>query len=155
MTRVDPIEPYFQPLRRSAIVARPPAEAFAIFTERFGEWWPRDRFSIHQVDALSCGLEPRPGGEIFECARDGSRHVWGTILTWDPPRRLVASWHPGQPVESAQELEVRFVAVPEGTRVELEHRGWQKLGADAAETRTSYEGGWAVVLGRCYVEACS
>lgn len=155
MTRIDPIEPYFLPLRRTVVVARPPAEAFAIFTERFGEWWPRDRFSIHQADAIACGLEPRVGGEIFEEARDGSRHLWGTVLNWEPPDRLVVSWHPGRSAESAQELEVRFIGVPEGTRVELEHRGWQRLGEGAAEARTSYEGGWAVVLGRCYLEACA
>jgi hypothetical protein len=34
-----------------------------------------------------------------------------------------------------------------GTRVELEHRGWERLGAEAGEVREEYAQGWPVVLG--------
>jgi hypothetical protein len=48
---------------------------------------------------------------------------------------------------AATEVEVRFVAVePDHTRVELEHRGWERLGDLAAQARSSYEGGWPGVL---------
>jgi uncharacterized protein YndB with AHSA1/START domain len=137
------------------VVRRTPVEAFEIFTGRFGTWWPRDRFSIHLSASAGCGIEPRIGGAVFEIAGDGAREVWGTVIAWDPPRRFVMTWHPGRAASTAQEVEVRFVAVPGGTRVELEHRGWAKLGAEAAATRTSYDNGWAVVFDRCYAEACS
>jgi hypothetical protein len=155
MGNIESIQPYLEPLRRSVVVKRTPAEAFEIFTARFGSWWPYQRFSIHQQNVASCGLEPRQGGEVFEVARDGRRERWGTVVIWDPPGRLVLSWHPGHTPETAQQVELRFVAVPEGTRVDLEHRDWAKLGAAATETRESYENGWAVVLGQSYVEACS
>jgi uncharacterized protein YndB with AHSA1/START domain len=75
------------------------------------------------------------------------------VLSWEPPRRFVLSWHPGREPETAQEVEVRFVAVPTGTRVELEHRGWQALGEAAAATRERYAGGWEHV-GEAFVNAC-
>lgn len=151
---VEPIQPYLEPLRRSVTVERPPAEAFDIFTARLGRWWPLDRFSLGQERARSCAVEPRVGGEICEVRDDGERSAWGTVLLWDPPHRLVMTWHPGHPAETAQEVEVRFTAQGAGTLVELEHRGWAKLGARAREARESYAGGWAAVLGESFAGAC-
>ena len=155
MGDVEPIGKYLEPLRKSILVARTPDEAFAIFTERFGSWWPRERgFSVFQGESASCGIEPRVGGEVFELSRDGRRAVWGTVIMWDPPHRLVLAWHPGRAADTAQEVEMRFAPDAGGTRVELEHRGWAKLGPEAGGVRGSYENGWAVVFDRCYKEAC-
>ena len=41
---------------------------------------------------------------------------------------------------------MRFVPEGDGTRVELEHRGWERWGDEAAETRASYDSGWDTVL---------
>ena len=43
----------------------------------------------------------------------------------------------------SRELEVRFAADGDATRVELEHRGWEQ-----PEDRTSYDEGWDFVLGK-------
>jgi uncharacterized protein YndB with AHSA1/START domain len=155
MGNVENITPYLEPIRKVVTVRRTPSEAFEIFTARLATWWPLARYSIHEQDAVSCGIEPRVGGEVYEVAKDGTRARWGVVLAWEPPTRLVLSWHPGRSPETAQEVEVRFVAVPEGTRVELEHRDWAKLGDRARQARANYEGGWAEVLDRRYVEACA
>jgi hypothetical protein len=42
---------------------------------------------------------------------------------------------------------VRFVPDGDGSRVELEHRGWERLGEAAAEAREGYDTGWDTVLG--------
>ena len=152
---VEPIQPYLEPLRKSVSVARPPAEAFRIFTERIASWWPLQAYSISEARATSCAIEPRLGGMVYEVRDDGERFEWGRVLAWEPPHRLLMSWRPGHDAESAQELELRFSAEGRGTRVELEHRGWQKLGPRAAEARGAYEGGWETVLGRHFVEACA
>lgn len=154
MANVEPIEKYLEPVRKSVVVSRPPREAFAIFTERLASWWPREKYSIYGADSATCGVEPRVGGEVFEVATDGRRSIWGTVLTWEPPGRFVMTWHPGRGPDTAQELELRFVPVAEGTRVELEHRGWEKLGAAAADSRNTYDGGWAMVFEVRYKEAC-
>lgn len=47
---------------------------------------------------------------------------------------------------------MRFVADGNRTRVDLEHRGWERLGERGVETRRGYDGGWDEVFAR-YVEA--
>jgi hypothetical protein len=41
---------------------------------------------------------------------------------------------------------VRFEQEGDGTRVELEHRGWERVMDEAAEMRASYDTGWERVL---------
>jgi uncharacterized protein YndB with AHSA1/START domain len=141
------------PVRMTVTVERPPLEAFHVFTSGIARWWPLRSHSVARAHAVSCVIEPRTGGAVYEVQDDGQRHAWGRVLAWDPPERLLLSWHPGRPAAVAQEVEVRFTAEGSGTRVDLEHRGWARLGADAAEARRSYEGGWQVVLVTCFAQA--
>ena len=152
MASIRDSTPFIEPIRKSVVVRRTPAEAFEIFTARLASWWPYTRFSIHQAETATCGIEPRVGGEVFELSKRGERATWGRILEWDPPRRFTMSWHPGQPSDTAQVVELRFTPVAEGTRVDLEHRDWARR-PDAAEARKNYDGGWATVFEQCYVEA--
>lgn len=136
-----------EPLRKSIEVPLPQAEAFALFTAGMARWWPLATHSVGQARAVRCAIEPRVGGTIHEETVEGTRHVWGTVRTWEPPGRFVASWHPGRGPGSAQEIELRFVAIASGTRVELEHRGWEALADKALATRQNYDAGWTGVLG--------
>ena len=155
MGKVESIRPYLEPVRKTIVVKRTPREAFDIFTARMGTWWPVRQFSLYQTDSVECGIEPRVGGQIFEVSSTGERGVWGTIREWEPPHRFVTTWHPGSDPETPTELEVRFVAEGDGTRVELEHRHWTELGAQAAQTRQGYDEGWVMVFETCFREACS
>lgn len=148
------IQPYLEPLRKSVTVSRSPAEAFEVFTAGIARWWPLERYSIAGARARSCVIEPRERGDVYEVDEDGVRHPWGRVLAWEPPHRLVMRWHPGREPEAAQEVEVRFVATAGGTRVELEHRGWQALGEAASEVRERYDGGWNQVVGERFARAC-
>jgi hypothetical protein len=155
VAKVESIGPYLEPVRKSVTVKRTPAEAFEIFTARIGSWWPIRKFSIHQAEARTCVIEPGVGGAIYEIANDGARAPWGHVLAWDPPAGFVMAWHPSVDPAEAQEVEVRFVAVEGGTRVDLEHREWQKLGVKAEDSRNAYNEGWVYVFEQCYREACS
>jgi hypothetical protein len=155
MAKVEDIGPYLEPVRKTVIVRRTPAEAFEVFTARFGSWWPVKKFSIHQAEAATCVIEPGVGGAIYEVANDGARAPWGTVRVWEPGARFVMSWHPGHDVAMAQEVEVRFIPDGAGTRVELEHRDWAKLGEKAAGAHENYEGGWVYVFETCFKEACT
>lgn len=42
---------------------------------------------------------------------------------------------------------MRFLPEDGGTRVELEHRGWERLAESGAEKRANYDTGWDFVLG--------
>lgn len=152
---VERFEPYLQPIRKSVTVSRPVSETFEVFTAGIARWWPLARYSINESRAKSCGIDPFVSGEVYEVREDGVRCPWGKVLVWEPPHRLVLSWHPGREPEEAQEVEVRFTGVEGSTRVDLEHRNWQKLGEAAAAARKSYDGGWEHVLGEAFVKACA
>ena len=143
-----------EPVRASVAVERPPVEAFFVFTAGMGRWWPLRRHSVCRVHAVNCGIEPRLGGAVFEVRDDGERLPWGRVLEWEPPSRIVLRWHPGRPAQAAQEVEVRFTAEGAGTRLDLEHRGWARLGADAAEARKSYDIGWRALLDEPFRDGC-
>ena len=143
------------PVTKTITVRRTPAEAFAIFHERFGSWWPYTQFSLHQQETRSCAFDGHLGGELYEIGNDGERAVWGSVRAWDPPHGFTLAWHPGYPAEKATTVEVRFDAVPEGTCVTLTHRDWEKVGDGAPHARRNYENGWVVVFEQRYFEACS
>jgi uncharacterized protein YndB with AHSA1/START domain len=155
MANVEPIAPYLAPLRKSVVVRRSVPDAFALFTTGVNTWWPLRQHSINGARAVRCGMDAHAGGEVYEIAEDGTRCPWGHIAIWDPPTRLVLTWHPGRAADTAQEVEVRFFPAGDETLVELEHRGWQRLGVRAAEIRESYGRGWDRVLGQCFVEAAA
>ena len=104
--------------------------------------------------AFPAPMEARVGGRLFERTLSGEEHVWGTITAWEPPNRVVYSWHPGRGEETAQEVEVTFKAEGDGTRVRIRHYGWETLGDRLDETVASYDEGWNLVIRR-YLEAAN
>jgi len=131
---------------RTVEVSTTPARAFEVFTRRMGEWWPLRQFSIAEDKAVGVRFEEWTGGKVFEVVEDGTEWEWAEVLAWEPPHRVVLAWHPTlEPVVST-EVEVRFNASDGGTRVELEHRGWDRLGDIAATARVDYHEGWVPVL---------
>lgn len=150
-----PIAPFLEPLVKTLVVACAPEHAFGVFTRDLGRWWPLAKgFCISGPDVSSCTFEERAGGAIFETDKNGARFPWGRVLAWEPPRRVVFTWHPGRDEATAQEIEVRFDGEPGGTRVTLTHRDWQKLGEGAAKSREGYDEGWGSVLGQHFAPAC-
>ena len=139
-------------IRKAATVAVPVDQAFALFTTRIGSWWPTETHAIHQENATEVVFEQREGGRVYERAADGREEHWARVLAWEPPHRVVLEWKVNPNAIAPTDVEVRFTEVEGGTRVELEHRGWERLGADAREGYESYDGGWDVVLGK-YAEA--
>ena len=139
-------------LRKTITVARPPDVAFRVFTEALASWWPARTHSVGHERVDTIVLESHVGGRFYERLDDGTEHEWGEITTWDPPGRLGMTWHAGRGPETAQQLEIRFVAEDDGTRVELEQTGWEVLGDEAEATRANYASGWTGVL-EPYAEA--
>lgn len=135
-------------VRKQIVVERPHGEAFRLFTEGIGEWWPLRSHSVFEQRATRVVLEPRLGGRVYEVADDGAESDWGRVLAWDPPSSFAISWHPGREPETATEVRVRFEANGSGrTAIDLVHSGWEVLGDAAAATRDNYDGGWDAVLG--------
>jgi uncharacterized protein YndB with AHSA1/START domain len=140
-------------MHKSVTVNAPAEKAFRVYTEGIATWWPLKTHSVAEEKATTAVFERRVGGRIFEREADGTEHLWGTVLEWDPPHRFVHTWHPGRGEETAQRVEMRFASEGEGTRIELEHRGWENLGADAGRMFENYDGGWNYVFGECFAAA--
>ena len=133
-----------QPVRRAVTVERPLEDAFRVFTEGLGNWWPVATHSIAKDAVETVVMEGHAGGRLYERTTDGAENDWGRMLVWEPPRRVAFEWHiTGAPTE----VEVRFTPEGGGTRVDLEHRGFERV-ANGTERRESYNTGWVKVLGR-------
>lgn len=107
-----------------------PARVFEVFTADIDAWWrPNALFSftprspgVLAFEGEGEGarlLEQLPGGKTFEI---------GLVRVWAPGERLVFGWRqasfaPGMDTE----VEVRFEPVEDGTRVTVEHRGWDSV----------------------------
>ena len=141
---IEPVEP-IQPLRFAFEVSAPPDHAFEVWTARIGSWWPADH-TVTAEDGLQVVLEGRVGGRIFERTASGAEHDWGEVTAWEPPHRLVYLWHLRRDRADATEVEIRFLPSGEGTRVEIEHRGWERMGTGGQEWRDRNRGGWENLL---------
>jgi uncharacterized protein YndB with AHSA1/START domain len=139
-------------IEKSVTVAAPVEHAFRVFTDEIHTWWPLQTHAVDTNRSQTVVMEGREGGRLFERTGGGEEHVWGTVLAWDPPNRVGYSWHPGRGQETAQEVEVSFTPAAGGTRVDVRHWGWEKLGDRLAETVTDYNEGWELVLAR-YAQA--
>jgi uncharacterized protein YndB with AHSA1/START domain len=121
------------PLVRQLRLDCSPEHAFSVWAERTSLWWPASHSVSGAPEAVV--FEPRAGGRIFERAPGGVEHDWGRVLAWEPPRRLVYSWHLRQDRADATEVEITFEPVGDGTAVTITHRGWERLGAKGEQLR--------------------
>jgi uncharacterized protein YndB with AHSA1/START domain len=135
-------------VRTSITVEAPIDQAFSVFTEGIGSWWPPE-YNLLEVDIAKRVFETHVGGQVYDVGTDGSECHWARVLAFEPPERFIISWDisPQWQIETdpdkTSEVEVRFASeTPERTRVEVEHRnldrhgdGWEGLrdsvGADS------------------------
>jgi hypothetical protein len=143
-----------EPLRMSFFVECPLEHAFRVWTAETSRWWP----VTHTVTAepgLEVVFEAGPGGRIFERTPAGVEVDWGEITVWEPPRRLGYLWHIRADRADATEVEIAFSDHGDATtRVEIEHRGWERLGTRSPGWRDANWSGWDGVLPH-YLSACS
>jgi uncharacterized protein YndB with AHSA1/START domain len=137
-------------VRRSVTVDCSVEHAFETFTERMHEWWP---LHTHSIEVHEGGGAPETvllqggaGGQVYERTSKGEELKWADVLAWEPPHRLVLAWSPVREERVPTEVEVRFTEEGEKTRVDLEHRGWEKLGERGTRMRQGYASGWIPVL---------
>lgn len=111
-----------------------PEEAFRLFTEEVDQWWqrgPKFRFRP-RAEGRMC-FEPGEGGRLIEIYDEEARDLYEVrhILVWEPGARLVFEWRgPNYREGEVTEVDIRFRAHEEGTRILLEHRGWEALPSD-------------------------
>jgi len=135
-----------EPLRVSMDIACSVEHAFSVWTTRIGAWWPPDH-TVTGEPGLAIVLEDGVGGRIYERTPDGTEHDWGEVTVWKPPTQLAYLWHLRRDRADATEVDIRFVPLgATATRVEIEHRGWERLGSAAGEWRERNRAGWQTLL---------
>lgn len=134
------------PIRRSVIVSWDQETAFHRFTDGFATWWPTFSHSIGGPRVARVVFECRPGGQIYEEHRDGTRLAWGSVSVIEAPRRIVFQWHAAYEPTDAQEVEVTFTPEASGTRVDLVSRNWEAMGDKARKSYNGFKLAWEGVL---------
>jgi len=143
-------------VRNQIVVEAPIARAFAVFTERFGDFKPPEH-NLLDASIAETVFEPHVGGHIYDRAVDGSECRWARVLTYEPPDRVVFSWDisPQWQLETdpshTSEVDVRFIAeTPHRTRLDLEHRHIDRHGPGWREVRNGVgdDAGWPLYLAK-------
>ena len=108
-----------------------PERAFAVFAGEIGDWWRPS--GLFQTTPRAPGRLAFEEGRLIETLANGKVFEIGKVLAWEPPERLVFSWRQAAfPPDLHTEVEVRFEAVGEETRVSVEHRGFDQVPAGNA-----------------------
>lgn len=141
------------PVLKTITVKASAEKAFRVFTAGLDTWWPKTHH-IGKSPMTRGILEGRVGGRCYSEQEDGTECDWGRILVWEPPHRFVMAWnvtpywgYEPDPAKSS-EVEVKFTPMGDSTRVDLEHRYFERHGAGADVMRTSIDspGGWGGLM---------
>jgi uncharacterized protein YndB with AHSA1/START domain len=128
-------------IRKSIWVGRSPEISFKVFCEDIGEWWPGGFGG--KDSKLFLGREV--GGRFLERRADGTEYEIGRVTAYQPPSLVAFTWR-APSWEVTTQVEIRFTAEAGGTRVELEHSGWEQS-EKTREARKNYDSGWDTILG--------
>jgi len=107
-------------------IAAPPEVVFDAFVDDIGLWWrPNTLFSF---TPRSPGVMAFENGRLVERLPNGKVFEVGAVSVWARGERLVFGWRQAAfAPDMSTEVEVRFDAVGDETRVTVEHRGWDSV----------------------------
>jgi uncharacterized protein YndB with AHSA1/START domain len=138
------------PVSRLVRTQAPQMQAFEIFTTQMGRWWPRGR-TVAPEPHEDIVIEPVVGGRWFERDGAGRETLWGKVLAWEPPERVLLAWQLGPDRQYdpnlVTEVEIRFSPLADGgTEVRLEHRNLERCRRDRDRWIAAIAEGWAIML---------
>jgi hypothetical protein len=128
---------------KSVVLPLAPVAAFALFTDRIGEWWPAERRHTQDPRSEIFLLE---SGRFYERARDGSEVELGYVRAWELPNRILLDFFIATGPERPTEVEIAFAAQGDGTRVTVVHRPKPASEALWSERAPRYDRSWDLVL---------
>ena len=111
-------------------IKAPPERVFAAFTTEIAAWWrPNSLFAFTPRSPGVMAFEDGEGGRrLVERLASGKVFEVGRVRVWEPGQRLVVGWRQATfAPDMDTEVEVRFEPVEDGTRVTVEHRGWDSV----------------------------
>ncbi|MSU88087.1 SRPBCC domain-containing protein [Rhodobacteraceae bacterium 2CG4] len=87
-------------------------------------------------------------GASYTMVRDGERVLWGEVLDWQPPERLVTTFTVGPMEGRSSTVEWVLEPVVHGTRLTLTHRGVVPADAQQLPLLAHLDIGWDKHLAR-------
>jgi len=137
------------PIRKTLSVRGIPSQVFALFTERMNAWWPEGK-TIGPQPRVAVVMEPHVQGRWYEVSDLGIETMWGKVLVWEPPCRLVLAWQIDASwrydPDFVTEVELVFAPDDGRTRVEFEHRNLERFGPSAEAHANLLGSGWPTML---------
>ncbi len=149
-------------VKKTLIIDRPVNETFNLFIN-IGDWWPKE-YTWSKEKLENIFIEQKKNGMCIEKGPFNFECDWGRVIHWNPPYGLVFTWQispkrePEPNPDKASEVEVNFTEEENSrTRVELEHRCFEKHGDDAKEYREALDSelGWKYILNRYEEYVCA
>jgi len=132
------------PIRHQLVVDCTPVEAFDAWVDGIGQWWHPD-YTPDPAGFVGAGIEPRVGGRVYLVDATLGEVEWGRVLAVARGALVVHTSTLGQTPEHPSRITVQFVPLDEGgTRVELEHGGWDEGNAAFRDKFTD----WPLILER-------
>jgi uncharacterized protein YndB with AHSA1/START domain len=106
-----------------------PQQAFEVFTREIGAWWrPNPLFQLTPKGDGALRFEGGEGGRLVTALANGTVFEIGRVSVWSPGERLAFSWRQASfAADQSTQVEVRFEAIGDETRVTVEHRGWDAI----------------------------
>ncbi|MBO0810586.1 MAG: SRPBCC domain-containing protein [Microlunatus sp.] len=120
------------PIVTEVLLPLRPAAAFERFTSF--SWW-------HHYGLADDGHVSIDDGEVVFHNPDGAFSI-GRVLVWEPAARYAQTFTLAQDADHPTTLTAIFEAVPDGTRVRVEHGGWNAGNA----SRRSHFADWPLIL---------
>ena len=130
-------------IEKTVILRCSPERAFALFTERAGEWWPTER--RHTKDPKSA-IKIEKTGRFYERSTDGTEAELGIVRAFEPMKRLLLDWYPGTGAAHPTHVEVRFEPEGAATRVTIQHGPGPASEELYKQRAPAYEVSWARVF---------
>ncbi len=118
-------------------------EAFALFTARISEWWPKTHRMTKDPESR---LFLEASGRFWEQARDGREIDLGRVVKWNPPHSLELDFYIGTNASQPTAVTVTFTGEAEGTRVTVHHRAKPESEEMWTQRAPIFERSWQAVL---------
>lgn len=113
----------------TTLVPVPADQAFEGFTDYIHLWWPLNIYS-HFGPGSHVSFSQ---GQMLEEAEDGKQHLWGRILDFDMPTKIVIEFSLGMEGTAPTRLAFSFTESGTGSSVSLTHDGWARGSAGQAQ----------------------
>lgn len=126
-------------------VAASRSKVWKTLVKKTSDWWPVSFFSVPTTKRFV--IENKLGGLVFEDSGKKAGAVWGTVIGWFPPEKIMFAFemYPGWSGPGRSLVSITLSEADDGTRLVLEDSG---VCPHADKAAASLQSGWEELLGK-------